>query len=585
MRLKHIILCWIVTLAIGCNSADEANTAEEDDFSTPFETSAGTETATYQQAIAHYSALSDHYDNFRLLPMGESDAGRSLHLGILDPTGDFDSEKDYSERTVFLINNGIHPGEPDGIDASMMLVRDLLQSDSLQAQLGDVLLAVIPVYNIGGSMNRNSTTRVNQEGPKSYGFRGNARNFDLNRDFIKADTKNAKTFYKIFHLLQPDVFVDTHVSNGADYQYVLSYLATQEDKLGGETGRFTRSTFIPAIAKAMEARQQQMTPYVNVFGSVPDSGYVQFYDYPRYSTGYTALFQTIGFMTETHMLKPFDQRVKATYAFLHELLKLTVKHAADIERVRTTDAATFQQAERYTTQFETDSSLTTTLNFKGYEAEMRPSAVHGKERLFYDREKPFTKPINYYNYFKPRTSVTLPEAYVIPKGQDHVIQLLQRNNINIEPILEDTSLRVTVYRIDNYKTSESPYEGHYPHYNVSVSTSSKEVRFLQGDYIVKTNQPGVRYLLETLEPTARDSFFNWNFFDSYLVSKEGFSPYVFEERAAELLKKDTTLKREVDEWLAEKTDASGYSVLQYIYQRSPHAEEAYLRYPIFRIEK
>ena len=72
------------------------------------------------------------------------------------------------------------------------------------------------------ALNRNSTTRTNQNGPESYGFRGNARNYDLNRDFIKSDTKNAKTFAQIFHLVQPDVFIDNHVSNGADYQYILN---------------------------------------------------------------------------------------------------------------------------------------------------------------------------------------------------------------------------------------------------------------------------------------------------------------------------------------------------------------------------
>ena len=165
-----------------------------------------------------------------------------LHIVVLNPDKEFDFIKIRKNKRIIFINNGIHPGESDGIDATMMLFRDLANG-SIEPPKNTVLVT-IPIYNIGGSITRNSTTRANQNGPLEYGFRGNARNYDLNRDFIKCDTKNAKTFTKTFHLIKPDVFIDNHVSNGADYQYTLTHLFTQHNKLGGSLGEYLQNKMI-----------------------------------------------------------------------------------------------------------------------------------------------------------------------------------------------------------------------------------------------------------------------------------------------------------------------------------------------------
>jgi len=193
----------------------------------------------------------------------------------------------------------------------MLLLRDLAQG-AIQAPTNTVI-AVIPVYNIGGALQRNSTSRTNQEGPKAYGFRGNARNYDLNRDFIKADTKNAKAFTKIFRALDPELFIDNHVSNGADYQYTLTHLFTQHNKLGGKAGVYLNETLMIRLQEALKAKKWDITPYVNVFNTQPEKGFTQFMDSPRYSTGYTTLYNTLGMMVETHMLKPYKLRVEGTY--------------------------------------------------------------------------------------------------------------------------------------------------------------------------------------------------------------------------------------------------------------------------------
>jgi len=554
-------------------------------FQTVFEKSNGTKTSTYHEVITFYSELSQKYKEISLLEMGETDSGYPLHLVVFDIDGKINLEDlKKTNKSTILINNGIHPGEPDGIDASMMLLRDIVQKDQLKEKYKNLIICVIPVYNIGGSLNRNSHSRVNQNGPKSYGFRGNARNFDLNRDFVKSDTKNAKAFAEIFHWIDPDIFVDNHVSNGADYQYTLTHLFTQHNKLGGELGAFLNQEMMTEIEKDLQNKGLIITPYVNVFNRVPDGGFSQFFDFPRFSTGYTTLFHSLGFMVETHMLKPYKQRVEGTYELMFSTLDFLEKNGKTISNLRKGSRQAYQSLKTYPIQWGIDSSKTSTLQFKGYEGEFIKSDVTGLNRLKYNRSKPFTRPITYYNWFKPKKEIKVPTAYIIPQGWWKVINRLKINEIKMIPLKKDTVISVEVIHIKDYKTRKRAYEGHYMHYNTTITKSNKKITFKKGDLFIPVRQKGIRYLLETLEPEAPDSFFNWNFFDMILQRKEGFSPYVFEDLATQILKDDANLRSRFE--LLKKEDEnfknSWYDQLNFIYENSKYQEDAYMKYPVCR---
>ena len=555
-------------------------------FKTEFELSNGLKSATYQQTIDFYQKLAKTYPEITFKTLGLTDSGFPLNLVIFNADKEFDFDKiNQSNKNVILINNGIHPGEPDGIDASMMLLRDIVQDKNLKNSFQNIVIAVIPVYNIGGALNRNSTTRVNQNGPLEYGFRGNARNFDLNRDFIKNDTKNAQSFSKLFHLLKPDVFIDNHVSNGADYQYTLTHLFTQHNKLGGELGAYLHQTMMPNLLADLKLKGIEVTPYVNVYNEVPEVGFSQFMDAPRYSTGYTSLFNTLGMMVETHMLKAYKPRVEVTYQLMMSALNFIKQNGENIKKIRAKAFIDVLAQKTYPLSWEVDSTKTSTLQFKGFEATVLKSEITGLDRLKYDRTKPFTKPINYYDNFKPDKFVNIPKAYVIPQGFWPVIERLKRNKVALIPFKKDTSFIVEVYHISDYKTQNSPYEGHYLHYKTIVTSSQDTVSFKKGDYYVPLQPYSARYVLETLEPSAQDSFFNWNFFDTILQQKEGFSPYVFEDLALAILKANPQLKAnfETKKKTDEKFAASWYAQLNYIYDNSKYKEQAFLKYPIFRV--
>jgi hypothetical protein len=574
---------FLTTLLLLCSLTILAQTHTK--YDTYFEKGNGNQSATYQETIAYFQLLANDFKTIDIKTMGLTDSGEPLHMVTFNSDATFDFEAIQKNKAVLFINNGIHAGEPDGIDASMQFFRDLALG-KIKAPKNTVIVC-IPVYNIGGALNRNRFTRANQNGPEEYGFRGNARNYDLNRDFIKSDTRNTKSFVEIFHQINPDVFIDNHVSNGSDYQYKLTYIMTEPSKLGTVLGSYLKKEMMPNLVSDLKKKKIETTPYVNTFHETPDQGFAQFFDSPRYTTGYTSLFNSIGFVVETHMLKNYSDRVKVTYEFMKSTLEFTDANATNIKQKRQENEAQFQPNKNYTLQWEVDNSVKEPFTFLGYEAGYKKSEATTGQRLFYDRNQPFKKEVPFFPQYKSVKDITIPKAYVIPRGFWPVIELLKSNGIVCQSIPKDTIIEVESYRIVDYKTTPSAYEGHYIHRNTVVASKTEKLAFAKGDYIVPTQQKGIKYLLETLEPEAVDSFFNWNFFDPILQQKEGYSDYVFENTAAQLLKDNPKLKSDLE---AKKQKEPEFlnnpkAQLDWIYKQSVYYEKAHLQYPVYRITK
>src|SRR5260221_453088 len=447
---------------------------------TPFEKSDGRRSATYFECIDFYKQLDQQSPLLSIKEMGMSDAGYPYHVLLYSNDGVADPAVWHQKgKVVFLINNGIHPGEPDGVDASMLLLRDLVTK---KMHLPDnVALAVIPLYNIGGALNRTSFSRVNQNGPETYGFRGNAQNLDLNRDFTKCDSRNARSFARIFHWVNPDIQVDNHVSDGADYQYTMTLLSSQWNKLGGELGTFLHDVLQPALFAGMEKKGWGMTPYVDFEQGNPGKGW---------------------------------------------------------------------------------------------------------EGLYYDHSRPFEKPVRLYNYFTADVFATVPAAYIIPQGWHSVTDLLELNGVKMRRLTKDSVVKVTAYHIADYKSSPRPYEKHHKNTATTVRSDVESIQFLRGDYVIATNQPARRFLVEMLEPTGDDSYFAWNFFDAILQQKEGYSAYRWEDVAGPWLSEHPEGKALLEEKKKSDTVFAKHAAAQldFVYKHSPWYEPAHLRYPVYRVD-
>jgi hypothetical protein len=559
------------------------------ELTTPFEKGNQNQTTTWADCIAWYEELAKRFPRvLRFSQIGTSDAGVPIHAGVVSADGVFDRfEIKRDQRPVFFNNNGIHPGEPEGVDACMALVRDFCQQPERLAALGRTVFIFIPLYNVDGAFNRNNSSRVNQDGPEQFGFRGNSRHLDLNRDFVKCDTLTARVFNEFFSAWDPDVMVDTHTSNGADYSYTMTLIQTQADKLGGELGAFLRHTMLPAMYADMEKRGWPTCPYVNPVKDSPDDGIADFLETPRFSTGYAALHHTIGFMPETHMLKPFADRYHSMRALVETALDFTVANGAKIVQLRRAAKEQGRTRREWPIHWAMDASKHSTFRFKGYEARYKPSVLGGYQRLWYDRSAPYEKDIPYYDSFPADVVVWAPKAYVVPQQWREVIERLQWNGVRMERVEADREQELACYHVKSVGSRPNAYEGHMFHDDVQLERRCATVRLRAGDYIVPLDQERARYAVEMLEPLGHDSFFRWGFFNSVLEKKEAYSDYVFEDEAEKLLAEEPELAAKFAGWkqanpaLLQDQNA----VLDFIFANcARYREPEWRRYPVFMID-
>jgi len=547
------------------------------------------ESVTWQEAIDMYRWLDEQYEDARLLEVGQTDAGRPLHLFVIDRGRQFDPQAiRESGKTILFINNGIHPGEPCGVDASLKLASGLLSgADTCARYLDKTVVAIVPIFNVGGALNRSPYHRANQNGPVEQGFRGNARNLDLNRDFIKMDSRNTRSLVPVLRAWDPDLFFDTHTSDGADYPYTITLINSHIQRHEPSQARFLDSTLLPFLFGGMERTPFLMSPYVQSVRQSPDHGIMAFMDYPRYTSGYVSMFNTFAFTVETHMFKPFEDRVLSTWYLLREALRFCGNYGDEIAAVRKQAWQEKMNRKEFTLEWAPDMSRHVPLDFRGYTLKSKPSKVTGLQRSYYDRNDPWEKEIPYYRYYKPVVTATVPDYYLLPSAWSGVVERLQLNGVEMEQLTGDSLFFADMYYIESYRTDERPYNGHYRHSDVETRMVTDPVQLYRGDWIIPTDQSAREYLVQTLEPAGYDSFFSWNFFDEVLSRNEYFSPYIFEETAEALLENDPPLRKEF--WQRQRTDSAfarnAYMQLRFIYEHSPWSESTYMRYPVYRINR
>jgi hypothetical protein len=542
---------------------------------------------TYDEAIQAYIDLDQEYPEAKLLSYGSTDIGKPLNLFVISSNESFEPHilREQGKR-IILILNGIHPGESCGIDASVLFARDILERNKdLYKYLDNTVVCIVPVYNIGGALNRSSYHRTTMDPPVEAGFRGNAQNLDLNRDFIKLDSRNAMVFTEIFRLWDPDVFLDNHVTNGSDHQYTITLINSVIQRIDPGIGNFLEGVMLPELYSTMKDSPYEMIPYVHFLQRSPDKGIIQLTNPPRFSLGYTCLYNSISFLNETHVYKPFPDQVKATYHFMRALLESTNKNAQQIGSLRKEAKIATALSREYVLDWELDSSKVDKLYFKGYAYKSRVSQLTGLSLPYYDHNEPWEREIPYYKTFKPGLTVNVPDFFIIPQVWTEVISRLELNRIEMNRFTHDTIMKVEVYFIDDLDYGTSPYNGHFIHSNIKIRQEYQEIQFYKGDVIIPLHQEGLPYLMETLDPRGQDSFMVWNFFDPILDRREYIDPAIFEQTAIEILKNDAGLRSRFEKRKVEDPGfaQSGRAQLYFIYTNSEWAEKSYRRYPVYRM--
>lgn len=582
--MKHSIFIFFVfsLLLTSCNLTPEVDINLKYDENISLE---------YAEVIDAYQQLADAYPEASLTEYGKTDIGKPLHLFMISKDKDFDPASIRKKgRCIVMINNGIHPGEPEGIDASIQFAWDLLAGkNDLKKYLENTVIAIIPVYNIGGSLDQSKYYRMNQNGPIYKGRRRNAKNMDLNRDFAKQETKNAQTFAQIFTWLNPDVFLDTHTTNGSDHQYTITLIETLHSKLDPAMGKFYKNTMLPDLYKRMEDNSEYgMIPYVATmdYGDIK-KGIVSYNDHPFYSTGYAALFNCYSFMTENLVYTYFPDRVRSVVDFLTQLVAFTNDNADEIRKLKDNADEAVKSLDEFELAWEINPEVSEDLLFKGYEYIRSENSGERRRRGVYDHTQPWEEIIPHFTEYNAILSVKRPYAYILPQAWEEIVEKFDNNEVEYFKLTEDTEIEVESYYIDKTSPSNRATQGHKLNQNVEVSSKIQSIQYYKGDYIIPVNQHSNRYIVQMLEPHAPNSFFAWNYFDPILESHDFYSIWGFESHLFELLEEDNDLralleaKKEADPVFA----ASPVQQLQFLYENTEASEiEKWNRlYPVGRI--
>jgi hypothetical protein len=545
---------------------------------------------TWEEAISFYGSLDQAYPEAQLKEMGMTDAGRPLHLFIISGDGEFDpAEIRKKGKAIILINNGIHPGEPEGIDASAQFAADILaNSNGMKKYLRNCVIAIIPVYNIGGALTRSPYWRIDQNGPEEKGARRNTRFLDLNRDFVKQDSRDARAFAEIFGYLDPDVFLDTHTTNGSDHQFTVTLIATQPERMYPEMEKFFRARMLPELYSRMRTEyNNEMVPYVQYTDRGEIKAIMGFEEHLYYSTGYASLFNSFSFMTETLTYKPYAERVKGTLQFITELVRFTSENFREMLSLRKEANRRTLTERKYVLGWEMDTTMWDLLAYRGYRYEETTAPITGRKTGFYNHDNPYLDTIRYYNYFNPAIMVTAPEAYILPFAWEEVIERLRNNGVVMHQLDNDTSLMVETYYIDSYEPAKRSSQGHYFNTGVKVRPQMQEIKYMKGDYVIPLNQRSNQYVVYMLEPQSESGFFTWNFFDSFLEGQDWYSVWGFESHLKELLDHDPALRAAFEKAKNEDTEVATDPVaqLKWLYQNTPvsELEKRTMLYPVGRL--
>lgn len=561
---------------------------QNNDWQTYYEKSGFKETPRYAETIEYCKKLADASAMIQYSTFGKSPQDRELPLLIINKNGNFTAEKvRQSDNIVFLIQAGIHSGEIDGKDAGFMLIRDLVIKGINKELLDHVTILFIPIFNVDGHERFSAYNRINQNGPVEMGWRTTAQNYNLNRDYLKADSPEMHGFLKLYHEWLPEFFADCHVTDGADFQYVITYAIETIGVQDKGVIEWTENVYNPAFKIKMEKDGFPIIDYVQFRNwHDPRSGLEGGVSKPRYSTGYTSLLNRPGLLIETHMLKPFKDRVDGTFSVLKSTLEILNKEYHILKEIiakadREVQTKNFRE-ENFPLTFSAtkDSSV---VDFLGYEYTVEKSNISAGDWFRYSKEK-VTFKLPYFNSYQIDKFARLPEAYIIPVEWTEIISRLQLHGIGIFPLKEEKKLVVDSYKFLNEKWTERPFENHH-----NLKFEMKEIReeriYPAGSIVIPMDQIRAKVIAHILEPEAPDSYVFWGYFDPVFERKEYVESYVMEEFARYMLSSDDGLREEFDEKkeLDPEFAENPKLILDWFYQKSPYWDLKINIYPVGKV--
>jgi hypothetical protein len=580
---QQLVPGWIV-LSLFVHRLNGQNTGE---YQTWWEQSGFTETPRYDQTIGFCKKLADTSPYIAYQVFGVSPQGRDLPLLILDMDGFTTPEEvNRSGKVKLLIQACVHSGESEGKDAGLVLFRDIAMHHK-NLKLDSITLLFIPIFNVDGHERFTPYTRINQNGPEEAGWRTTATNLNLNRDYLKADSPEMQAWLKLYNAWDPDFFIDSHTTDGADYQYPVT---VEYDGFNHESlHEWLTVKYAPDLDTMMEKSGFPVFSYVSFRKwHDPRSGLVDHIPGPRFSTGYVTARNRFGLLIETHMLKDYKTRVLGTYHVFENTLNILAQEKSRIKGI-------IREADKFTasgkfrsgpcvleyTPSTTDSAM---VEFRGIGYTVEKSDLTGGNWYRYNgKPQNFILPL--FDKQIPSLTVRLPAAYIVPAEWKEIISRLDWHGIRYEVLEKQAKIPVETYRFTKPLWARDPYEGRQILESVIMDTVSMEMTFAAGSAIVRTSQPNARLIAFMFEPATEESFMKWGFFNTVFEQKEYVETYVMEQMAREMIRKDPGLNDRFNQFKSENPEiaSDSYAQLQWFYRQTPYYDQSLGLYPVGKV--
>jgi len=583
------ILCYVLVLTLsGLNSPVIAGDTR---LSTLAERSGYHKTGQYDEVISLCAAFQKTYPNaVHCIEFGQTPEGRPMKALVVSQSGALTIKQTHRRKLpVLFVQGGIHAGEIDGKDAGFLAVRELLEGKIAKKALEKQVLVFIPVFNVDGHEHFGRWNRPNQRGPEEMGWRTTAENYNLNRDYAKADSVEMQAMLRLINAWDPLVYVDLHVTDGAKFEHDVAIMV--EPVHSGDidlqkAGLSLRTAVIDDLTK----QGSLPLPFYPSF-IVPDdpaSGIADAVATPRFSTGYFPLRNRFAMLVETHSWKNYPTRVHATKNTIIGVISQIANHGADwLKKTQEADKRAAQLSNQSVPLDYGVSDKTRTIEFRGYEYKRTPSEISGALMTRYDETKPQIWHLPFRYEIQPTLQVVAPGGgYLVPVVHAKwVAEKLKQHDIlfqSLESSLAQTA--VDVFRAEKTTFTNQSYEGHQ-RLTLQGEWKSENRAISAGSLFVPMAQPKSRLVMALLEPKAPDSFLAWGMFNKNFEQKEYMEDYVAEEVARTQLAEDADLATEFADKLAKDPDfaKNPQARLQFFARRHPSWDERFNLYPVMRI--
>ncbi|HEX9942034.1 MAG TPA: M14 family metallopeptidase [Thermoanaerobaculia bacterium] len=546
-------------------------------------------TSTYDETLDFLKKLQPHFPEMYLGFYGTSGEGRPLPFVVISKEKAFTGRRaQRSGKPIVLIQNGIHAGEIDGKDASLMLLRALAEGKHREI-LDAVILVVLPIYNVDGHERISPYNRPNQNGPRQgMGFRTTASGLDLNRDHLKLSSEEARALIALFNSWRPHLWVDNHVTDGVDHDWVLTWGWAEAPQTPAPVDAWLRAHMSAVLAATAKAGHRN-GPYVDlVDGNDPSKGFTSVVGQPRYSSGYFPLRNRLSVLVETHSYKPYRARVLANRDFLLALLEEIARDPASLTRaVAAAEAAEVAKgrpdapASDAVVSYE-PSDEADRIHFPVYAGETRTSAVSGQPLLLFQSGKVQEIEVPWYHKVKVAKTVPRPRGYLVLPGWPQIEERLRGHGLRVERLTQPVEMEVETMRASQPEPASASYQG-LTRVSAKVTRATERRRVPAGALWVPADQPDFEVAVQLLEPEAPDSLLSWGLLSSIFEQKEYIDPRVLEGLVANMLKDPKV----ASEWQAalrdEKFAADANARYLWWYRRTPYWDETFGLLPYFRV--